>query len=194
MGSEVVRRWSDDGADLINELGKLTAEVAGAIAFVGLLVVGQKLVGGRRLSWPSLAGIGLAAVLCVSLLLHARSTASTLNQARRHGVGPRAGLEHCFSESLSGQPLVLERNRFLDWVKGRLPPRVLYAVYPYSGPPDLWCVTLVLSPALPASAGERATWTIAAGVTPSAQASIDRDHPHAKVFAPGYVLAGDPER
>jgi Flp pilus assembly protein CpaB len=182
------------GADLIHELGKLAAEIAGAIAVVGLLVVGQKRVGGHWLPWPSLAAIGLAGLLCVSLLLHARSTASTLNQARRHAVGPGAGLEHCSTEVPIGQRLVPERIRFLDWVKARLPARALYAVDPYSGPPDLWCVTVVLLPALPASGGDRAGWTIAAGVPPAAQASIDGQDPDAKVFAPGYVLARNPGR
>jgi hypothetical protein len=175
-------------------MGKLTAEIAGAVALVGLMVVGQKRVGGRKLPWPSLAGIGLAGMLCVSLLLHASSTASTLNQARRDAVGARAGLEHCVTEVPTGQRLVPERTRFVDWAKGRLPPRALYAVYPYSGPPDLWCITLLLSPALPASAGDRAAWTIAAGVPPAAQANIDRQDPDAKVFAPGYVLARNPGR
>jgi hypothetical protein len=179
---------------LIDELGKLVAEIAVAVAVVGLLVAAQKRVGRFWLPWPSLAGIGLAALLCVSLLLHARSTASTINQARRHAVGARAGLEHCFTESLTGQPLVAERNRFLDWVKGRLPSRVLYAVYPYSGPPDLWCLTLVLSPALPASGGDHATWTIAASVPPAARASVEGQYPDAMVFAPGYVLARNPGR
>jgi hypothetical protein len=172
----------------------LAAEVAGTIAVVGVLVVGQKRFGGRKLPWPSLAGIGLAALLCLSVLFHARSTASTLNQARRHAVGPRAGLEHCITEIPTGQQLVPERTRFLDWVKGRLPPRVLYGVYPYSGPPDLWCITLLLSPALPASGSDNPAWTIAAGVPPAAQTNIERQDPAAKVFAPGYVLARSPGR
>jgi hypothetical protein len=71
---------------------------------------------------------------------------------------------------------------------------VLYAVYPYSGPPDLWCVTLVLSPALPAGNGDHAMWTIAASIPPAAQASIDHQDPDAKVFAPGYVMARNPGR
>jgi hypothetical protein len=179
---------------LIHELGKLAAEIAGATALVGLLVWGQRFVGGRRLPWPSVAGIGLAALLCVSLLLHARSTASTLNQARRHAVGARAGLEHCTTEIPTGQRLVPERIMFLDWIKGMLPSRVLWGVDPYTGPPDLWCITLLLSPALPASGSDHAAWTIAAGVPPAAQANIDRQDPGAKVFAPGYVLARSPGR
>lgn len=174
---------------MIHELGILTAEIAGAIAVVGLLIVAQKRVGGRTIPWPSMAGIGLAALLCVSLLLHAGRTVSTLSHARRDGVGARAGLEGCVTEVPTGQRLVPERTRFLDWVKGRLPPRVLYAVFPYSGPPDLWCVTLLLLPALPASGGDRAAWTVAAGVSPAAQASIDGKDRDAKVLAPGYVLA-----
>ena len=179
---------------MIHELGKLAAEIAGAIAVIGLLVLGQKRVGGRRLPWPSLAAIGLAGLLCVSLLLHARSTASTLHQASRHAVGARAGLEHCLKESPIGQRLVPERITFLDWVKARLPPRALYGVDPYSGPPDLWCVTVVLLPALLASGADRAAWTIAAGVPPATQASIDDVDHDAKVFAPGYVLARNGQR
>ena len=173
---------------MIHELAKLGAEIAGVIAVVGLLLVGHKLVGRPRLPGPSLAATGLAAMLCFSLLLHVRSTASTLNQARRHAVGARAGLEHCFTESLSGQRPVSERNRFFDWVKARVPPRALYAVSSYSGPPDLWCVTLVLSPALPASGRDHAAWTIAAGIPPALQARIDHHDPDVDVFAPGYAL------
>jgi hypothetical protein len=44
-------------------------------------------------------------------------------------------------------------------------------------------------PALPASAGDHAAWTVAAGVSPAAQASIDGQDRDAKVFAPEYVLA-----
>ena len=71
---------------------------------------------------------------------------------------------------------------------------MLYVVAPYSGPPDVWCITLLLSAALPASGGDHAAWTIAAGVPPAAQANIDAQDPDAKVLAPGYVLARNPGR
>ena len=136
-----------------------------------------------------LAAIGLTALLCLSLALHVRATASTFRQDRKHSVGARQGREHCYDESLTGQPLVPGRAPFLDWVKTRLPRGARYVISPYSGPPDAWCVTLTPLPALPSS---HPGWTIYMGAVPATvQAEIDRHDPGVQQFALGYALVRD---
>lgn len=174
------------------ELAKLGGEIGVAVALIAVLLVAGKRLGrpGARLSAPALAAAALAALLCLSVALHVRATASVFNQDHKHGTGAREGLEHCFEESLSGQPLVPGRAPFLDWVKTRLPRDARYAVAPYSGPPDGWCVTLALLPALPSA---QPRWIVYMGSVPAAvQAQIARRDPAVQVFAPGYVLVRDP--
>lgn len=174
------------------ELAKLGGEIGVAVVLVAALVCAGPRLGRQRprLAAPVLAAGALTALLCLSLVLHVRATASVLSQDHQHSVEAREGLEHCFEESLSGQPLVPGRAPFLDWVQTRLPPDARYALAPYSGPPDGWCVTLTLLPALPSAQPE---WTAYMGAVPAAvQAQIARHDPAVQVFAPGYALVRDP--
>jgi hypothetical protein len=135
----------------------------------------------------------LATVAFASALVHVGDVGSVLNQARRSAVGPRAGLERCFDES-NGVPGPRLRLRlpFINWVKQRLPRDAVYALAPYTGPPDAWCVALVLLPSLPAGPGGRARWTIAFGtIPPDLQGRIARHDPSVLVFAPGLALGRD---
>ena len=181
---------------MLAELLKLSIEIAVAVVLIGVLLAAQSRLGRSSLRAPAIAGIGLAALLCLSLLLHVSQTASAFNQARKDGVfSDRAAVEHCFQESLTGQPLVAQRAPFFDWVKRQLPRRARYAVVPYIGPPDLWCVTLALLPALPADTPAAVGWEIAAGtIPPDLQARIDRHDPTVRVYAPRYVLAREPRQ
>jgi hypothetical protein len=175
-----------------HDLVKLGAEVAVAVAVVALLVGGQRVLGRprRRVAVPVLVAVGLAGLLCVSLISHVHATATAFNQDHNHSTSARQGLEHCYQESLSGQPLVPGYAPFLDWVKARLPRDAHYAFSPYAGPPDSWCVTFTLLPALPSP---DPGWTIYMGTVPTAvQAQIARHDPDIQVFAPGYALARNP--
>ena len=146
-----------------------------------------------RFDVRSVVATALGALVFVLVLVNVRSAGSVLNQARRHAVTSRAGREHCLLESLSGAPLVLSRLPFIDWLNAQLPTNAVYTVVPYSGPPDFWCVTMDLLPALPAGPGGVPHWTITLGtVPPDLQARIGRHDPSVHVFAPGYVLAQDP--
>ena len=175
-----------------HELVKLGVEIGVAVVLVAVLVVGSRMLGPRRLrlSAPVLAATALTTLLCLSLVLHVHATASAFSQDHKHSTGARQGLEHCYEESLTGQPLVPGRAPFLDWVKTRLPHDARYAISPYSGPPDAWCVTLALLPALPSLSPR---WTVYMGAVPSAvQAEIDRHDPAVQVFATGYALVRNP--
>jgi hypothetical protein len=172
-----------------HELVKLGAEVAVAIAVVALLIGGQRVLGlpRRRVPAPVLVAVGLAGLLCVSLISHVHATATAFSQDHKHSTSAAQGLERCYQESLSGQPVVPVHAPFLDWVKSRLPRDARYALYPYAGPPDGWCVTLTLLPALPSTEPD---WTIYMGTVPAmVQAQIARHDPNIQVFTTGYALA-----
>jgi hypothetical protein len=180
---------------LTGEVVKLLGEVLG----VGLVVGGIATVLRRRnedrFDVRSVVATALGALVFALALINAPTAGSVLNQARRNAVIARAGLEHCLLESLSGAPLVLSRLPFIDWLNTQLPANAVYTFVPYSGPPDFWCVTLDLLPALPAGPGGIPDWTITLGtVPPDLQARIARRDPSVHVFAPGYVLAQDPPR
>jgi hypothetical protein len=75
---------------------------------------------------------------------------------------------------------------FLQWAKPELPLHARYALAPYAGVPDGWCVTFALLPALPVPDPD---WTIYAGSAPSAIAARAAAHdPAVKQFTPGYAL------
>ncbi len=167
-----------------------TLAVLGAIVFVtARLGSGSKTHPDVRL----VAACVLATISFVFALVQLRDTGSVLNQARRSGVAARTGLEHCFGET-NGEPgpqLPLRRP-FIDWVKTRLPAHAVYALAPYAGPPDAWCVALVLLPALPSGPGGHPGWTIAFGTIPTdLQARIARHDPSVRVYAHGFALARD---
>lgn len=199
MGPWRVRGCLVDGSiwlvpSLVHGVLELVAEVVGA----GLLLVFAPLVArrasrGREARGPVLAG-GLAALLATSALVHVHGAGSALAQARRDHVSEQAGLEHCVTESLSGAPVALRAIRFLAWVKPRLPANARYAVAPYGGSPDGWCLTSILLPALPARPGERFGWTLALGLIPTEmQVKIARHDPDVRVYSPGYALERDPQ-
>jgi hypothetical protein len=174
-----------------HELVKLGAEVAVAVVVVALLVGGRRVLGlRRRVAAPVLVAVGLAGLLCVSLVSHVHATATAFSQDHKQSTSAAQGLDYCYQESLSGQPVVPGHTAFLEWVKSRLPRDARYALYPYAGPPDGWCVTLTLLPALPSTEPD---WTIYTGtVPPLVQAQIARHDPNIEVFAPGYALARNP--
>jgi hypothetical protein len=177
---------------LTGEVLKLLGEVVG----VGLAVGGIALVTRRRneerFDVRSVAATALGALVLALALISAPSAGSVLNQARHNAVIARAGREHCLFESLTGERPVLSRLPFIDWLTTQLPVNSVYTVVPYSGPPDFWCVTFVLLPALPAGPGGVPQWTITLGTVPrDLQARIARHDPSVHVFAPGYVLARD---
>lgn len=170
-------------------MAKLALEFLGLLAAVGgaaALVRRSR----RNLEGPAVAAIVLGALAFAFAVANLANAGSELDQARRHAVSSRAGLEHCLGESLSGGPLVPVRPPFLNWVKQRLPAHAVYALAPYAGPPDSWCVTLVLLPSLPVRPGGTADWTITFGMLPpDLKARIQHHDPSVQVFAPGYALA-----
>lgn len=143
-----------------------------------------------RLERELVAGLALSASVIVLVLSDLHGAGSAFSHARREVVGGRAGLEQCVDESLSGAPLVPYRHRFVSWVKAHLPAHAVYSLVAEAGAPDVWCLTLVWLPALPAGPGERAGWTIAFGVLPpDLRARIARHDPTVEVFAPRFALA-----
>jgi hypothetical protein len=174
---------------VLGQFARLIAEVA---VVAGVAAVAAVLVRRRgRAHPPALVVVAVLAVaLVVSTLGHAVGAARVLNQSRKDAVTAQVGLEHCFTESVTGGPFVPERDAFMQWVKRRLPAQAIYQVTPYSGPPDAWCLTTVLLPALPAGPGASTPdWTIVAGSpSPAIAADIAHHDPNVTVFAPGYAL------
>lgn len=194
-----VRRSGIDGSiwlvpSLVHGAVALVAEVTGVgLVLLVALAVARRASAGRAHRGTVLAG-GLTALLAISIVLHARSAGSQLAQAGRHHVPAQVGLEHCVTESLSGAPVALRAVGFLAWVKQALPADARYAVAPYVGSLDAWCLTSVLLPALPATPGERFGWTLAVGSIPAEmQAKIARHDPDVRVYSPGYALERDPQ-
>jgi hypothetical protein len=174
---------------LIGQLAKLLLQVVCLVFVVGVAVALLRFATGRRVDVRLAAAAVLGAFVLAFALADADGAGSALNQARDDSVGSRAGVEHCLTESFGGAPLVPERIPFLDWVRKRLPADAVYAVAPYIGEPDGWCLTLVLLPALPAGPGGTPGWTITMGtVPPSVQLAISRHEVSPQVFAPGYLL------
>lgn len=173
---------------MLGKFARLIAEVAvvAGVAAIAVAVVRRR----GHAHPPALVVVTVLAVgLVVSALGHTVDAARVLNQSRKDAVTAQAGLEHCFTESVTGGPFVPERDAFMQWVKRRLPANAIYQVSGYSGPPDAWCLTTVLLPALPAGPGGTPDWTIVAGSPPPAiAAEIAHPHPNVAVFAPGYAL------
>lgn len=177
---------------MVRQLVKLVLEVCAVLAVCGAAVeLGFRARAGRRIgALPTAAGV-LAVLTAIAILANLHTAGGVLNRARRDAVGPREGLEHCFAET-NGEsgPRLPQRLPFINWVKRRLPAHAVYELVPSAGPPDAWCVALVLLPSLPARAGEPARWTITFGTTPAAlQARIAQHDPTVHVFAPGFALA-----
>ncbi len=173
-------------------VAELAGEVLAARIVIALAVVIVGRASGDRAVARQVVATGLAGLLAVSVALHLRGAGSALAQAGRHHVSAQMGLEHCVTESLSGAPVALKAVGFLAWVKHELPAGARYAVSPYGGSPDGWCVTMVLLPALPAGPGEPVGWTLALGSIPAEmQAKITGHDPSVEVYAPGYALERD---
>jgi hypothetical protein len=175
---------------LVHQLAKLMLEICAVLVLCGGAVMLLRSRFGRRIdALPAAAGL-LALLTVAGIVADVHTAGGVLNRARRDAVGPRAGLQHCFGET-NGEagPRLPQRLPFINWVKQRLPAHAVYTLAPSPGPPDAWCVALVLLPALPARAGERAGWTITFGTTPpDLQARIARQDPSVQVFAPGFAL------
>lgn len=181
-------------AGLTGELAKLLLEILGIVAVVVAVVLVLARLTEYRLDARLVAAV-LGALTFAFALANVRTAGSVLNQARRSAVTARAGLEHCLRESLTGAALVVTRLPFVDWVKTQLPRHAVYSLAPYDGPPDDWCLTLVLLPALPNGPGGSPSWTIALGpIPPDLHARIARRDPSVQVFPPGYALARDAAR
>lgn len=178
---------------LTHELGLLLLETLGVLGVVGVVAARLRSRSKNRRDVRVVAACVLGAITFAFALVDVRDVGSVLNQARRNAGSARAGLEHCFDET-NGEPgpLLPSRLPFINWVKKRLPAHGVYALAPYAGPPDDWCVALVLLPSLPAGPGGDAAWTIAFGtIPPDLQARIARHDPSVRVFAPGFALARD---
>lgn len=170
---------------LTYELASLILEVLGVLGAVVVMAALLRSSGRGQLDLRWLAGAVVGVITVAFAIADVAGAGSALNQARRAGVGARAGLEHCFDEEG-----VSTRLPFLNWVKARLPAHAVYAMVPYAGQPDGWCTTLVLLPSLPAGPGGNAGWIIAFGtIPPDLQARIARHDPSVQVFAPGFALA-----
>jgi hypothetical protein len=179
---------------LLHGAVELLAEVTGVglVLFMALALASR--ASGDRADRRTVFAGGLTALLAISIVLHARSAGSQLAQAGRHHVSAQAGLDHCVTESLSGAPVALRAVGFLPWVKRALPADARYAVAPYVGSLDEWCLTSVLLPALPARPGEPFGWTVAVGSVPAEmQAKIARHDRNVRVYSPGYALERDPQ-
>ena len=160
-------------------------EVFGVLGAVGVVAVLTRALGHIRRDLRLIAGAVIAAIVFAFACANLADAISALNQARRDGVGTRAGLERCFVEDHFGAWLP-----FINWVKARLPAHAVYALGPYSGRPDGWCISLVLLPALQEGPGGQPGWVITLGtVPPDLEARIARHDPSVRVFAPGFALA-----
>jgi hypothetical protein len=140
-------------------------------------------------------GIVVAVLAAVAILAAVSRVPGAVSQIRT-GVSYRdaavPGPDHCVEESLGGGPGVGQdlRASFVVWLKGRLPAHAVYQVAPYAGPPDPWCLTTLLLPALPAGPGGTPAWTVTFGrVPPSIAAQMRRRDGSVQVYAPGFVLA-----
>jgi hypothetical protein len=103
-------------------------------------------------------------------------------------VSELAGREACLSQSLNGVPVPAERIAFIRWLKRRLPASSVYTLDGDHGSPDIWCITQVLLPALPAGPDVRPTWTITMGSSvPLSQISAAHRR-NVLVYRPGYAL------
>ena len=175
------------------EFGKLLLEVCAVLGVVGGAVALRRWRVAQQLGVIPAAAGAIALVTVVLTVANLHDAGGVLNHARRDSVGARAGLEHCFSET-NGEPgpqLPL-RLPFINWVKTSLPSHAVYALAPSVGPPDAWCVALVLLPALPARFGERFHWAVTLGtMPPGLGAWFDRHGWSVRVFAPGFVVAHD---
>lgn len=171
-------------------LAKLVLEVLGLLGLavlIGALRSGRRpALGEFRVSVVIVVAVVMVALVCGLAIEQFASAGSTLNTARRSAVSAREGVERCFFEQGAGSRLA-----FIRWVKRQIGPHAVYA-FDYAGEPDVLCVYLVMLPALPATPGERADWTVAFGVIPPAmRARIARHDPAVRVFAPGFALESE---
>jgi hypothetical protein len=175
------------------EFGKLLVEVCAVLGVIGGAVALRRWRFAQQIGVIPAAAGAIALVTVVLTLANLHDTGGVLNHARRDSVGGRVGLEHCFSET-NGEPgpqLPL-RLPFINWVKRGLPSQAVYALAPSVGPPDAWCVALVLLPALPARFGQLFHWVVTFGtVAPGLEAWFVRHRWSVRVFAPGFALAHD---
>ena len=170
---------------LTHELASLIFEVVGILGAVGVVSLLLRSSGQTKRDLRLISAAVIGGIAVAFAFGNLADAGSALSQARRNGVGPRAGLERCLEED-GGEELV----PFFNWVKARLPPRAVYELATYSGHPDLWCVTLVLLPSLLAGPGGQPGWIITLGtLPPDLQARIARHDPSVRVFAPGFALA-----
>jgi len=145
-------------------------------------------IGRDWLASPRIAAV-FAVLAIVGAAIHLRGVGSVLNQARKHAVSGLAGREACLAQSLSGAPVPAERIAFVRWVKRRLPASAVYSLGSYEGEPDIWCITQVLLPSLPAGPGARATWTITMGTSPVPPAERGtRPDREVLIYRPGYAI------
>jgi hypothetical protein len=170
---------------LTYQLASLILEVLGILVAIGIVWGLLASQGARRPDVRPVAA-GVLGAVAVALAVAGLADASfELNQQRGNSVDARAGIERCFDESGVGSLLP-----YIHWVRGQLPAHAVYALAPYAGQPDVWCMTLVLLPALPAGPGGRADWIVTFGtIPPGLQARIARHDPSVQVFASGFAIA-----
>jgi hypothetical protein len=159
-------------------------ELAGLAVAVGAVLVLLE----RRVSGSDDRRLVVVAVLAVAVIAagfrNLDAAGSALQNAHRSSFGSRRGIDFCAQEDGAGS-----RVPFVEWLRERMPPHALYALY-LSGQPDVWCLTLTLLPRLPVRYDAHPGWVVAFGTIPPAlQARIARHDRSVQVFAPGLALA-----
>lgn len=173
-----------------HELVKLVLEVCAVVGAIAIVYALLRLRVGRGIGAAATAVPVVALFVVVLAVSDIGSASSALNDARRESVGAQAGLAHCFSET-NGEPgpMLPSRLPFVRWVKRQLPSDAVYSLAPSVGPPDQWCVALVMLPALPAREGQRAGWLMTFGTLPAGFRAWTAQHARSvRVFAPGFEL------
>ena len=95
--------------------------------------------------------------------------------------------QHAKVENVNS-PSVVPSHTFAR-LDAKLPASAVYSLGSYEGEPDIWCITQVLLPSLPAGPGARATWTITMGTSPVPPAERGtRPDREVLIYRPGYAI------
>jgi hypothetical protein len=180
---------------LTNELTTIGLQVLVIVAGAGLIAAVLRRRRPGRSALPSVAGVVAAAWLVLIAAGQISDSVSEMNRERRGGVTAERGRDECAHEPGGVRAANLSGTRlpFAIWARHQMGVGATYSLAGFRPPPDITCLYLVLLPALPATPGQRAGWTIAFGsLSEAMRARVAAHDPAVRVYAAGFALERNP--